>query len=95
MLYEELPDNHSLNMLIKAAGVAMAYKLMSYNKDHLPGGHYRDPSLETQEILSTLKPHNDKTEGAFGVNDWLNRILPNMTQATQSTMVEFSVNKIM
>ena len=82
MLYEKLPDNRSLNVLIKAAGTAMADKLKSYNKDHLPEGRYWDPSLETQEVLSKLKPHNDKTESAFGVNDWLNRILPNMSQAT-------------
>lgn len=75
MLYEKVPNDHSLNALIKAAGAAMADKIGSYNEDHLPEGRYWDPSLETQEILSKLKPHNDKTEGAFGVNDWLIRIL--------------------
>lgn len=73
----------------------MSAKLKSYNKDHLPEGRYWDPSLETQEILSKLKPHNDKTESVFGVNDWLNRILPNMSQATRSVMIEFSANKTM
>lgn len=67
-------------------------KLRSYNKDHLPEGCYWDPSMETQEVLSKLKPPNDKTESVFGVNDWL---LPNMTQATQSAMIEFSVYKSM
>ena len=73
----------------------MADKLKSYNEDHLLEGRYWDPSLETQEILSKLKPHNDRTESAFRVNDWLNRILPNMTQATRSVMIEFSANKTM
>lgn len=82
-------------MLIKTAGEAMAAKLTSYNRDHLPKGCYWDPSLKTQATLSKLKPHNDKTESVFGLNDWLNRILPNMAQATRSVMIEFSVNKTM
>ena len=94
-LYKEPSDNRCLNLLIKKAGAAMADKLKSYNKDHLPEGRYWDPSLETQKILSKLKPHHDRTESAFGVNDWLNRILPNMTQATRSVMIEFSANKTM
>ena len=95
MLYEKVPDNRSLNLLIKAAGAVMTNKLRSYKKDHIPESRCWDPSLETQEVLSKLKSHNDKTESAFGVNGWLNRILPNMTQVTQSAMIEFSINKTM
>ena len=93
-LYEQ-SENHCIRLLIKTAVAAMSAKLKSYNKDHLPEGRYWDPSMETQEILSKLKPHNDKTESVFGVNDWLNRILPSMSQATQSVMIEFSANKTM
>ncbi len=50
-------------------------------------------NIGTQAILSQLKPHNDHTESLFGANDWLDRILPNMAQATKSAMIEFTYNK--
>ena len=42
-----------------------------------------------------LQAHNDKTESVFGANDWLNTVLPNMSQSTRSCMLEFSYNKTM
>lgn len=71
----------------------MSMKLKEYNKDHLPEGRYYDPDIDTQTILSKLHPHNNKSESVFGANDWLNRILPNMAQATRSAMIEFSYNQ--
>ena len=73
----------------------MAKKLESYNQDHLPGGRYHNPCSETRDVLSSIKPHNDQTESTFGVNNWLSRIFPNMSQVTRSVMVEFSVNDIL
>ena len=95
VLYDTEHNSRTLHVLIKTAVSAMSEKLRSYNEDHLPEGRYWDPSPETREVLSKLKPHNDKTESVFGVNDWLNRILPNMKQATRSVMIEFSVNQTM
>ena len=46
----------------------MSEKLKSYNKDHLHGGCYYDPDLETKKILAQLQPHNDKNENVFQVN---------------------------
>ena len=70
-------------------------KLRAYYKDYLPGGLYHDPDIGIQTVMSELKPHNDYAESLFGINDWLDRILPNMTQATKSAMIEFSYNKTM
>ena len=94
MLYQDACET-SLSSLVCGASKAMSEKLKSYNKDHLHGGRYYDPDLETKKILSELQPHNDKTESVFGTNDWLHRILPNMAQATRSAMIEFSYNETM
>ena len=94
MLYQDACET-SLSSLIYGASKAMSEKLKSYKKDHLPGGRYYDPDLETQIVLSKLQPHNDKTESVFGTNDWLHRILPNMAQETRSAMIEFSYNSTM
>ena len=71
----------------------MKSKLQTYKADHLPRGPYCDPDVEVQSVLSVLKPHNDRTEGVFGANNWLNRILPSMAQSTRSSLLEFSYNK--
>ena len=73
----------------------MSEKLTTYFQDYLHGGHYNDPDIETQSILCQLKPHNDQTESVFGTNDWLDRIVPNMAQATRSAMIEIAYNKTM
>jgi len=94
MFYQDACET-LLSSLVHGASKAMSKKLKSYKKDHLPGGHYYDPDLETQTILSKLQPHNDKTESVFGTNDWLHQILPNMAQETRSAMTEFSYNSTM
>ena len=94
MLYQDAYES-LLSSLVRGASKAMSEKLKSYGQDHLPGGRYYDPDLETQAILSKLQPHNDKTESVFGTNDWLHRILPNMAQETRSAMIEFSYNSTM
>ena len=43
----------------------------------------------TITLILTLKLFCDHTESLFGANDWLDRILPNLSQATKSTMIEF------
>ena len=86
--------NESLLLeMIKVSGKAMADKLKAYKKDHLPGGRYYAPDSETSDVLSLLQPHNDTTESIFGMNDWLTIVLPNMSQATKSALLEFSYNK--
>ena len=72
-------DRFLLFPMVIAASKAMQSKLQTYKKDHLPGGRYYDPDPQVSSVLSRLQPHNDRTEGVFGTNDWLNRILPNMT----------------
>ena len=64
-------------------------------KDYLPGGRYHNPDPSVCSVLSKLQPHNDRSEGVLGCNDWLSKILPNMVQSTRSTMIEFSLNNTM
>ena len=91
-----IPINKQLLFdLIKVVGEAVVQKLKSYKKDHLPGGRYFSPDEKTREVLSSLEPHNDLSESVFGKNDWLTVILPNMSQTTKTTLIEFSYNKTM
>ena len=91
-LHEDLDDSIILPMICAAAN-AMSLKLQSYKVDHLPGGQYHNPSSEVHSVLSTIQPHNDRSESVFGCNDWLTKILPNMAQSTRSAMIEVSCNK--
>ena len=81
--------------MIVAASEAMGLKLQTYKEESLPGGQYFEPNPEVKSVLSELQAHNDKTESVFGANDWLNTVLPNMSQSTRSCMLEFSYNKTM
>lgn len=96
VLYERCnSDECVLLPLVSATSKAMHSKLLQYMKDYLPGGQYHNPDSPVRSILSKLQPHNDLTESTFGLNDWLNTILPNMAQSTRSTMIEFSFNNTM
>lgn len=88
-------DQFLLFPMVIAASKAMHSKLKTYKEDHLPRGRYYDPDPHVRSVLSTLQPHNDRTESVFGANDWLNRILPNMYQSTRSSLLEFSYNNTM
>ena len=96
VLYESCDsDEAALLPLVSAVSKAMHLKLQQYMKDYLPGGQYHNPDSHVHSVLSKLQPHNDRSESAFGLNDWLNKILPNMAQSTRSTMIEFSFNNTM
>lgn len=94
-LYKNSNDESLLLPLVSAVSTAMHSKLQQYMKDYLPGGKYHSPDPSLHAVLSKLQPHNDRSEGVFGCNDWLNKILPNMAQSTRSTMIEFSLNNTM
>ena len=91
----EFTNEDMLLEMIEVVSKAMANKLEAYKKDHLPGGRYFAPDSKTNDVLSQLEPHNDKTESIFGMNDWLTVVLPNMSQTTRSALIEFSYNKTM
>ena len=74
---------------------SMADKLLTYARDHLPGGRYWDPEPETKEILRKLEPNNDLCESILGLNDYLFTAIPNMDQLTRSNMVQIKKNKTM
>ena len=85
----ELHQNENQSLLLSMvveASKAMSLKLQTYKEESLPGGQYFEPNPEVKSILSELQPHNDKTESVFGANDWLNTILPNISQSTRSCM---------
>ena len=96
-LYQNGKQVESLLLqMVVTASEAMCTKLQTYKAESLPGGEYFEPdSEEVKAVLSELQPHNDKTESVFGANDWLNTVLPNMSQSTRSCMLEFAYNKTM
>ena len=44
-------------------------------------------------VLSTIKPTNDLCESILSLNDYLSTVLPNLDQATRSTLVVVKRNK--
>lgn len=76
-------DRFLLFPMVIAASKAMHSKLKTYKEDHLPGERYYDPEPHVRSVLSTLQPNNNRTEGVFGAN---NRILPNMSLSTRSSL---------
>ena len=84
------------SLLLQMVSTASEAMCTTYKAESLPGGEYFEPdSEEVKVVLSELQPHNDKTESVFGANDWLNTVLPNMSQSTRSCMLEFAYNKTM
>ena len=95
-LYENNENETTLLKMVSLAATAMASKLRSYKRDHLPEGIYYNPDdTEIHSVLNELQPHNDQAESVFGCNDWINSVLPNMAQSTRSAIVETSMNKTM
>ena len=89
MLQPDWQGDTFLNEAIQQAAESMHSKLSDYKKDQLPGGQYWNPDASTKAILVTLKPNNDICEST---NDWLTSSIPNMSQQTRSTLIEFSYN---
>ena len=71
----------------------MKDKLMSYASSHLPGGEFWEPDADVRSVLSAIKPTNDFCESLLGLNDYLSTALPNLDQATRSTLVGVKKNK--
>ena len=78
-----------------SAAAEMAQKLKTYKADQLPGGRLWAPSPSVREELEGLEPTNDACESILGLNDWLQKTTPNMTQRTVSAMVPTKKNKTM
>lgn len=81
--------------LVQRAAEYMAEKLRSYKADQLPGGDLWSPSDTVKKALADVGPTNDLCEGILGLNDWLQKVTPNLTQRTVSTMVEVLRNSTM
>ena len=80
--------------LIQSSAAEMAQKLKTYKADH-PGGRFWSPSTRMREMLMDLEPTNDACESILGLNDWLQKITPNMAQTTVSAMVQTKKNATM
>ena len=91
----ELHQNENQSLLLSMVVEASTAEFEAANIQGSLPGQYVEPNPEVKSILSELQPHNDKTESVFGANDWLNTVLPNMSQSTRSCMLEFAYNKTM
>ena len=74
--------------LVERAAKYMAEKLRLYKADQLPGGRLWFPCDAVKKALAHVEPTNDLCEGILGLNDWLQKVTPNLSQRTVSTMVE-------
>jgi len=74
-------DDEVLEM-VKAAAIPMADKLQAYKCDQLPGGELWNPSERVKSLLANLEPTNDMCESILGLNDWLQKGTPNLSQRT-------------
>ena len=81
--------------LIQSSAAEMAQKLKTYKADQLPGGRFWSPSTRVREMLMDLEPTNDACESILGLNDWLQKITPNMAQRTVLAMVQTKKNATM
>ena len=70
----------------------MALKLKNYKTDQLLGGTFWSPPPNVSEALKDLDPTNDACETILGLNDWLQKGTPNMSQRTVSAMVKTMKN---
>ena len=74
--------------LIKKASERMLDKLKTYKAEQLPGGKLWNPDQATRKALANTQPTNDLCEGILGLNDWIQKHIPNFNQRTVSGMVE-------
>ena len=81
--------------IIASSSKEMATKLATYKANQLPGGKYWSPSPAVKEALKDLDPTNNACESILGLNDWLQKTTPNMTQRTVSAMVQTKKNGTM
>ena len=79
--------------IMSAGAIWMKEKLMAYASSHLPGGEFWEPDTDVRSVLSTIKPTNDLCESILSLNDYLSTVLPNLDQATTSTLVVVKRNK--
>ena len=79
--------------IMSAGAISMKEKLMAYASSHLPGGEFWEPDTDVRSVLSAIKPTNDLCESILGLNDYLSTALPNLDQATRSTLVGVKKNK--
>ena len=75
---------------MSAGAISMKEKLMAYASSHPPGGEL---DTDVRSVLSAIKPANDLCESILGFNDYLFAALPNLDQATRSTLVGVKKNK--
>jgi len=81
--------------LVQRAAEHMAETLTSYKADQLPGGKLWSANDRVKKALADVTPTNDLCEGILGLNDWLQKVTPNLSQRTVSTMVEVLRNSTM
>ena len=74
-------------------GQNMRKKLKSYAKEQLPGGKYWDPPRNVAKVLKEIQPSNDICESILGLNDWLQTILPIVSQLTKRNLIEVKKKK--
>ena len=66
-----------------------------YKADQLAGGKMWDPTDDVRKTIEGLEATNDVTESILGLNDWLQKRVPNYAQRTVSTLVEVAKNATM
>ena len=95
-LQMEEADSDLQEMLLKKVANGAKYmrkKLKSYAKEQLPGGKYWDPPSKVAKVLKEIQPSNDICESILGLNDWLQTIMPSVSQLTKSNLIEVKKNK--
>ena len=90
--HDEFNEEFTFPLFASASG-EMAQKLKTYKEDQLPGGKHWDTSPSIREALKDLEPTNDACESILGLNDWLQKTTPNMTQRTVLAMVQTKKNR--
>ena len=89
---EDRYDNTLTFPLLKTAVETMAQKLRVYKADQLPGGKMWNPPDDVRKAVEELEATNDVTESILGLNDRLQKAVPNLAQRKVSTLVEVAKN---
>ena len=92
-LYKEDSFDDTLTFpLVRAAASKMAEKLSVYKADQLPGGKMFELIDAVRKAIEGLEATNDITESILGLNDWIQKAVPNFAQRNVSTLVEVAKN---
>ena len=76
------------HVLIKKASKRVLDKMKAYKAELLPGGKLWNPDPDTRKALEKVRPTNDLCERILGLNDWIQKRTPNISQQKVSGMVE-------